>query len=156
MPAAQTQKTYTPRASEITRAWRLVDADGQVLGRLATQLAGLLRGKHRPTFAEHLDVGDYVIVVNAARVRLTGNKARDRLYYRHSNYPGGLKSVSLGEMLERHPDRVIKHAVRGMLPHNALGRKMLRKLKVYAGPDHPHAAQLRATEKQRQKQESPA
>jgi large subunit ribosomal protein L13 len=148
MPAAQTQKTYTPRASEITRAWRLVDAEGQALGRLASQLAGFLRGKHRPTFAEHLDVGDYVIVVNAARVRLTGNKARDRLYYRHSNYPGGLKSVSLGEMLERHPDRVIKHAVRGMLPHNALGRKMLRKLKVYAGPDHPHAAQLRASQKQ--------
>jgi large subunit ribosomal protein L13 len=154
MPA--TQKTYTVRAGEIAHDWRVVDAEGQALGRLATQVASFLRGKHRPTFVEHLDAGDYVVVVNAARVRLTGNKARDRLYYRHSNHPGGLKSVSLGELLDRHPDRVVKHAVRGMLPHNALGRKMLRKLKVYAGPDHPHAAQLRATEKQRQKQESPA
>jgi len=142
-----TQKTYTPRASEVTHAWRLVDAEGQTLGRLATQVAGYLRGKHLPTFAEHMDVGDFVVVVNASRIRLTGNKARDRLYYRHSTYPGGLKSVALGDLLERHPDRVIKHTVRGMLPHNALGRKMLRKLKVYAGADHPHQAQFRADEK---------
>src|SRR5919199_4744057 len=145
-----TQRTYTPRAGEIVQAWRVVDAENQPLGRLASQVAGFLRGKHRPIFAEHMDVGDYVIVVNAARVRLTGNKARDRMYYRHSSYPGGLKAISLGALLERHPDRVVKHAVRGMLPHNALGRKMLRKLKVYAGPDHPHAAQLRATSKQQQ------
>jgi large subunit ribosomal protein L13 len=148
----QTQRTYTPRAGEIAHAWRVVDADGQALGRLASQVAGLLRGKHRPTFAEHMDVGDYVIVVNAARLRLTGNKARDRLYYRHSTYPGGFKAVPLGEVLERHPERVVKHAVRGMLPRTALGRKMLRKLKVYAGADHPHAAQLRATQKQEQEQ----
>jgi large subunit ribosomal protein L13 len=142
-----TQKTYSPKASEITRAWRLVDAEGQTLGRLASQVAGYLRGKHLPTFAEHMDVGDFVVVVNASRIRLTGNKARDRLYYRHSTYPGGLKSVALGDLLARHPERVIKHTVRGMLPHNALGRKLLRKLKVYAGPDHPHAAQFRAAEK---------
>jgi len=145
---AQTQKTYSPKASEITHAWRLVDADGQTLGRLASQVAGFLRGKHRPTFAEHLDLGDYVVIVNASRIRVTGNKANDRFYYRHSGYPGGLKSVSLGEVLAKHPDRVIKHSVKGMLPHNALGRKMLRKLKVYAGPNHPHDAQFRASEKQ--------
>jgi large subunit ribosomal protein L13 len=142
-----TQKTYSPKASEVTRIWRLVDAEGQTLGRLATQVAGYLRGKHQPTFAEHMDTGDFVIVINAGRIRLTGNKARDRVYYRHSTYPGGLKSVALGDLLARHPERVIKHTVRGMLPHTTLGRRMLRKLKVYAGPDHPHAAQLRATEK---------
>lgn len=149
MPSTHTpsQKTYSPKASEVTRAWRLVDAEGQTLGRLATQVAGYLRGKHLPTFAEHMDVGDFVVVVNASRIRLTGNKARDRLYYRHSTYPGGLKAVSLGDLLARHPERVIRHSVRGMLPHNALGRKLLRKLKVYAGPEHPHAAQLRASDK---------
>jgi len=148
-----TQKTFSPKASEITRDWRLIDADGQTLGRLATQVAGYLRGKHRTTFAEHMDMGDYVVVVNASRIRITGNKARDRLYYRHSNYPGGFKSIPLGEVLARHPERVIKHTVRGMLPHNALGRKMLRKLKVYGGATHPHEAQFRATEKQHQKAE---
>jgi large subunit ribosomal protein L13 len=145
--ATLTQRSYTPRASEIVPAWRVVDAENQPLGRLASQVAGFLRGKHQPTFAEHMDLGDYVIVVNASRLRLSGNKARDKFYYRHSNYPGGFKAVSVGEVLERHPERVVKHAVRGMLPHNALGRKMLRKLKIYAGPDHPHQAQLRATEK---------
>jgi len=144
----QNQKTYSPRASEIVRAWRLVDADGQTLGRLATRIASYLRGKHLTTFAQHMDVGDFVVVINASRIRLTGNKARDRFYYRHSNYPGGFKSVALGEVLARHPERVIKHSVRGMLPHNALGRKMLRKLKVYAGAEHPHGAQFRASEKQ--------
>jgi large subunit ribosomal protein L13 len=144
------QKTFSPKASEITRSWRLVDAEGQTLGRLSTQIAGFLRGKHRTIFAEHMDVGDYVVVVNASRVRLTGNKARDRLYYRHSNHPGGFKSIPMGEVLERHPERVIKHSVRGMLPHNALGRKMLRKLKIYAGATHPHEAQFRASEKQEQ------
>ena len=138
---ATTQKTFTPRASEVTHAWRLVDAQGQTLGRLATQIATWLRGKHRATFAEHMDVGDFVVVVNASGIRVTGNKAQQRLYYRHSTYPGGLKSVALGVLLDRHPERVIKHTVRGMLPHNALGRKMLRKLKVYAGDKHPHSAQ---------------
>jgi large subunit ribosomal protein L13 len=153
-----TQKTYSPKASEVTHAWRLVDAEGQTLGRLATQVAGFLRGKHLATFSEHMDLGDFVVVINASRIRLTGNKARQRLYYRHSTYPGGLKSVALGEVLERHPERVIKHTVRGMLPHNALGRKMLRKLKVYGGAEHPHAAQFRASEKldkqQRQAEEA--
>jgi large subunit ribosomal protein L13 len=146
--ATNTQKTYTPKASEVTHAWRLVDAEGQTLGRLATQIAGFLRGKHLPTFAEHMDLGDFVVVVNASAIRLTGNKAQQRFYYRHSTYPGGLKAVALGDVLARHPERVIKHAVRGMLPHNALGRKVLSKLKVYAGPQHPHAAQFRAVEKQ--------
>ena len=150
MPST-TQKTYSPKASEVTHAWRLVDADGQTLGRLATQIATWLRGKHLPTFAEHMDLGDFVVVVNASRIRLTGNKAVQRKYYRHSTYPGGLKAVSLGDLLEKHPERVIKHTVRGMLPHNALGRKMLRKLKIYAGPQHPHSAQFRAAEKQQQR-----
>jgi large subunit ribosomal protein L13 len=145
MPTAQ--KTYSPKASEVTHGWRLVDAQGQTLGRLATQVAMYLRGKHLATFSEHMDMGDFVVVVNASRIRLTGNKAQQRLYYRHSTYPGGLKSVALGDMLARHPDRVIKHAVRGMLPHNTLGRKMLRKLKVYGGGRHPHEAQFRAAEK---------
>ena len=153
---APTQKTYTPRAGEVTHAWRLVDAQGQTLGRLATQIATWLRGKHRPTFAEHMDMGDFVVVVNASAIRLTGNKAEQRRYYRHSTYPGGLKSIALGELLEKHPERVIKHTVRGMLPHNALGRKMLRKLKVYAGPSHPHEAQFRASEKLAQQQQEKA
>ena len=146
-----TQRTYSPKASEVTHAWRLVDAEGQTLGRLATQIATFLRGKHLPTYAEHMDMGDFVVVVNASQIRVTGNKAQQRFYYRHSTYPGGLKSVALGELLARHPERVIKHTVRGMLPHNALGRKMLRKLKVYAGAEHPHDAQFRASEKQQQR-----
>jgi large subunit ribosomal protein L13 len=146
-----TQETFTPKASEVTHAWRVVDAQGQTLGRLATQIAGFLRGKHLPTFSEHMDVGDFVVVVNASAIKLTGNKAQQRFYYRHSTYPGGLKAVALGDVLEKHPERVIKHAVRGMLPHNALGRKVLSKLKVYAGPQHPHAAQFRAVEKQQQR-----
>jgi large subunit ribosomal protein L13 len=146
-----TQKTFTPKASEVTHAWRVVDAEGQTLGRLATQIAGFLRGKHLPSFSEHMDVGDFVVVVNASAIKLTGNKAQQRFYYRHSTYPGGLKAVALGDVLQKHPERVIKHAVRGMLPHNALGRKVLSKLKVYAGPQHPHAAQFRAVEKQQQR-----
>jgi len=158
MPS-NTQKTYTPKASEVTHAWRLVDAEGQTLGRLATQIAGFLRGKHLPTFSEHMDLGDFVVVVNASAIKVTGNKAQQRMYYRHSTYPGGLKSVDLGDLLARQPERVIKHTVRGMLPHHTLGRKMLRKLKVYARPVHPHAAQFRAIEKryqQRASQEQPA
>jgi large subunit ribosomal protein L13 len=146
--ATTTQKTYTPKASEVTHAWRLVDAQDQTLGRLATQIAGWLKGKHLPTYAEHMDLGDFVVVVNARGIRVTGNKASQRFYYRHSTYPGGLKAVALGDVLQKHPDRVIKHAVRGMLPHTTLGRKMLRKLKIYGGPEHPHAAQFRAWEKQ--------
>ena len=146
--ASTTQKTYTPKASEVTHAWRLVDAQDQTLGRLATQIAGWLKGKHLPTYSEHMDLGDFVVVVNARDIRVTGNKASQRFYYRHSTYPGGLKAVALGDLLQKHPERVIKHSVRGMLPHNALGRKMLRKLKIYAGPEHPHTAQFRAYEKQ--------
>jgi large subunit ribosomal protein L13 len=149
--SSTTQKTYSPKASEVTHAWRLVDADGQTLGRLATQIATWLRGKHLPTFSEHMDLGDFVVVVNASGIRVTGNTAAQRMYSRHSTYPGGRNAVALGDLLERHPERVIKHTVRGMLPHNALGRKMLRKLKVYAGPQHPHSAQFRAAEKLQQR-----
>src|SRR5258708_12882715 len=117
---ANTQKTFTPRASEVTHAWRLVDAQGQTLGRLATQIATWLRGKHRAVFAEHMDVGDFVVVVNASGIRVTGNKAEQRRYYRHSTYPGGLKSIALGELLEKHPDRVINPTLPAMSPHNAL------------------------------------
>lgn len=149
------QRTYSPKASEITRSWRVVDAQGKSLGRLASEVAGFLRGKHRPIFAEHMDVGDFVVVINAAQVRVTGNKLRDKMYYRHSNYPGGLKAVALGDVLAKHPDRVVKHAVKGMLPHNVLGRGQLRKLKIYAGPGHPHQAQLRATERAAQRAAQP-
>ena len=142
-----TQKTFTPKPREIQRAWRVVDAEGKSLGRLASEVAGYLRGKHLPTFAEHIDTGDFVIVVNASRVRVTGNKLQAKMYYRHSTYPGGLKAVSLAEMLAKHPERVVRHAVRGMLPHTTLGRAQLAKLKVYGGPAHPHQAQLKATER---------
>lgn len=138
--------TYSTKASDIERQWHVIDASGKTLGRLATQVAGLLKGKHKPIYATHLDTGDYVIVLNAAKVRVTGKKSKEKIYYRHSGYPGGLKAVSLGKMLETHPTRVIEHAVRGMLPHNRLGRAMFKKLKVYAGPTHPHQAQLRTRE----------
>ena len=123
------------------RRWRVVDAEGQVLGRLATRVATMLRGKDRPTFAPHRDEGDFVVVVNAAKVRLTGRKLQQKRYYRHSGYPGGLRSVTAAELLARHPERVITEAVRGMLPKSPLGQRLLRKLKVYPGPEHPHAAQ---------------
>ena len=135
-------KTYSPKASEIVRRWHVIDASGQTLGRLATQIAQLLKGKHKAMYAPHMDVGDFVVVVNAEKVRVTGDKLEQKQYYRHSGYPGGIRSVSLGAQLQAHPTRVIEHAVRGMLPHNALGRAMYRKLKVYAGPTHPHGAQL--------------
>lgn len=134
-------RTYTPRASEIERAWHLVDADGLVLGRLATEVARLLRGKHKAVFAPHIDTGDHVVVVNAAKVVLTAEKAGDKYAYRHSGYPGGLKRTSYAELLSRRPDELVRRAVRGMLPKGTLGREQLAKLKVYAGPDHPHAAQ---------------
>jgi len=135
------EKTYIPKAGEITRDWYLVDANDQNLGRLATQIATVLLGKHKPNFTPGMDTGDFVVVVNCERVRVTGNKLEEKFYYRHSLYPGGLKSISLREQLQKHPDRVIRSAVWGMLPHNKFGRKLIKKLKVYAGPDHPHAAQ---------------
>lgn len=135
------EKTYVPKASEITQEWLLVDANDQNLGRLATQIASLLLGKHKPTFTPGVDTGDYVIVVNCERVRVTGNKLEEKIYYRHSQYPGGLKAITLRDQLKKFPERVIRDAVWGMLPKNKLGRKLIKKLKVYAGPDHPHQAQ---------------
>jgi large subunit ribosomal protein L13 len=134
-------KTYVPKAGEITREWVLVDANDQNLGRLATQIASILLGKHKPTFTPGVDTGDYVVVVNCERIRVTGNKMEEKFYYRHTLYPGGLKSINLRDQLAKHPERVIHSAVWGMLPHNKLGRKMIKKLKIYAGPEHPHEAQ---------------
>ena len=134
-------RTYSTKPSEVVRAWHVVDADGLVLGRLSTEVARILRGKHRPIFAPHLDTGDHVIVVNAAKIVLTSNKADVKMAYHHSGYPGGLRATSYTRLLEENPEEVITRAVRGMLPKGTLGRKMLTKLKVYAGPEHPHAAQ---------------
>ena len=135
-------KTYVVKAGEIERKWRVIDASGQNLGRLASKIATILRGKHKPTFTPGLDVGDYVVVVNAEKVAVTGKKPTEKMYYTVSMYPGGIRATSLRTQLAAHPDRVIKHAVWGMLPHNKLGKAMLKKLKVYAGPEHPHQAQL--------------
>jgi large subunit ribosomal protein L13 len=138
-------KTYYPKASEIERKWFVVDANGENLGRLATRIAAVLLGKHKPTFTPGVEMGDYVVVVNAERVTVTGTKTVSKLdtkvYYRHSGYPGGLKSVTLRDQLKKHPDRVVRTAVWGMLPHNRMGRSLLKRLKVYAGPDHPHGMQ---------------
>lgn len=134
-------KTVIPKKDQIEQKWYIVDAEGLVLGRLATQVATVLRGKHKPIFTPHLDVGDYVVVVNADKVKLSGRKAQQKEYFRHSGYPGGAKFISFQRMIERHPDRVIKLAVKGMLPHNRLGRKLIKKLKVYSGAKHPHKAQ---------------
>lgn len=134
-------RTYTARASDIQREWWVVDATGQTLGRLATQIAVILRGKHKPTYTPHLDCGDHVVVINADKVRVTGRKLDQKVYYRHSSYPGGLKSITLREQLRKHPTRVIQLAVRGMLPKNRLGRQMIKKLRVYAADSHPHEAQ---------------
>jgi large subunit ribosomal protein L13 len=134
-------KTYTPKAGDVARHWWVVDAENQVLGRLATRIATVLRGKHKPTYTPHLDTGDYVVVVNADKVRLTGRKPEQKTYFRHSGYMGGERHVPFREMMERHPHRVIELAVKGMLPKNNLGRLMRRKLKVYAGAAHPHEAQ---------------
>jgi large subunit ribosomal protein L13 len=136
-----TVRTFSPKAGDIQRQWHVIDASDVVLGRLASQAATLLRGKHKPIFAPHVDTGDFVIVVNASKVALSGSKLADKRAYRHSGYPGGLRSLSYGELLARHPEQVVEKAVRGMLPKNSLGRQMLRKLKVYSGPDHPHQAQ---------------
>jgi large subunit ribosomal protein L13 len=134
-------KTYYPKAGEISQEWFVADANGQNLGRFATKIATILIGKHKPDFTPGVDTGDYVVVVNCERVVVTGNKLEDKKYYHHSGYPGGLKEITLRDQLAKHPDRVITAAVWGMLPHNKYGRKILKKLKVYAGPDHPHQAQ---------------
>jgi len=138
-------RTYSPKPGEVERQWHVIDATDVVLGRLASQIAILLRGKHKPTYAPHVDTGDFVIVVNADRVALTGNKHEQKLAYRHSGYPGGLRTINYKDLLERHPTKAVEKAVKGMLPHTSLGRQMFRKLKVYAGPDHPHQAQQPAT-----------
>ena len=134
-------KSYMPSASAIERKWYVVDAEGQTLGRLASEIAKVLRGKNKPTYTPHIDTGDYVIVVNAEKIKVSGNKLNDKVYYRHSDYVGGLKSVTLKEALQKNPVFVIEHAVKGMLPKGPLGRQMGKKLFVYAGPDHKHAAQ---------------
>ena len=134
-------KTYSPKPEHIERSWYVVDASGQVLGRLASEVATLLRGKHKPVFAPHVDTGDFVIVINAGKVALTGNKRQTKVAYRHSGYPGGLRRTGYEELLTKRPDRAIEQAVKGMLPHNRLGRQLIKKLKVYAGGEHPHAAQ---------------
>ncbi|MDN4471540.1 50S ribosomal protein L13 [Demequina zhanjiangensis] len=134
-------RTYSPKAGDVTKDWYVIDATDVVLGRLASQAAQLLRGKHKATFAPHVDSGDFVIIINAEKIALTGNKLTDKMVYRHSGYPGGLKTKAIGELLEQQPERVIENAVKGMLPHNKLGRAQISKLKVYAGAEHPHAAQ---------------
>ena len=134
-------KTYSTKASEIKRDWHVIDATDQVLGRLATRAAGLLMGKHKPIFSRNLDVGDYVVIINAGKVRVTGDKAKQKVYYRHSGYPGGLKSITYDKLMQTDPTRVIEHAVKGMLPHTRLGANMMKKLKVYVGDTHPHPAQ---------------
>lgn len=134
-------RTFSPKPSDVQRQWHVIDASDVVLGRLASHVATLLRGKHKPYFAPHLDTGDFVIIVNAEKVALTGKKLEQKRAYRHSGYPGGLRSVSYSELLEKHPERAVEKAVKGMLPKNSLGREMAKKLKVYAGPEHPHQAQ---------------
>ena len=135
------RKTISAKPNEVERTWYVVDAEGKTLGRLSTEIARILRGKHKPSYTPHVDTGDYVIVINADKVRVTGKRLDQKMYYRHSGYMGGLKTVSLRRMLETHPERVIEHAVKGMLPKNRLGRQMYKKLKVYASPDHPRQAQ---------------
>ena len=138
---AKLQKTFTPKPADLSQEWLVVDAADDPLGRLSSEVAQLLRGKHKPTFAPHVDGGDYVVVVNAEKVAISGNKAIDKMYYRHSGFPGGLRELSFAEMQERYPERIIQAAVKGMTPKNRLGRQIMSKLRVYAGPDHPHAAQ---------------
>lgn len=134
-------KTYYAKPNEVERAWLLIDAEDQVLGRLAAQVARILKGKHKPQYTPHVDTGDFVVIINADKIRVTGVKATDKIYYHHSGYVGGLKSETFQEAMAKHPERVIEHAVKGMLPKNTLGRAMGKKMKVYAGPEHPHAAQ---------------
>ncbi|HCK93781.1 MAG TPA: 50S ribosomal protein L13 [Gammaproteobacteria bacterium] len=134
-------KTFSAKPSDIKRKWLILDAEGKTLGRISTEIARVLRGKHKPEYTPHMDLGDFVIVVNASKVRITGNKFNDKMYYRHTGYPGGIRGMNFKKLVAEHPDRVIELAVKGMLPKNALGRAMYRKLKVYAGAEHPHAAQ---------------
>lgn len=134
-------KTYTARLADIERRWLVVDAEGSTLGRLATQVASVLKGKHKPMYTPHIDTGDHVVVINAAKIALSGRKAEDKKYFHHTMYPGGASWTSIREVMEKHPDRVIHNAVRGMLPKTKLGRAMIKKLKIYAGPEHPHEAQ---------------
>ncbi len=134
-------KTFSAKADEIKREWFIIDAENVILGRMATEIARRLRGKHKPEFTPHVDTGDYIVVVNAEKLAVTGNKMKNKIYYKHTGYVGNLKSISLEKQLQKHPEKVIETAVKGMLPKNALGRTMYRKLKVYAGPNHPHEAQ---------------
>lgn len=134
------RRTWSPKAKDVTHGWFIVDAEGKTLGRLATVIASTLRGKDKPTYAPHMDMGDYVVVINAEKIQVTGNKETEKVYSRHSGYPGGLTQVSVRTVRQKHPERLIKYAVRGMLPKSALGQDQLRKLKVYAGSDHPHAS----------------
>jgi len=136
-----TTKTFTPRAGDIERQWFVVDAEGKTLGRLASQIAHVLRGKHKPTYSPHMDLGDHIVVINAEKIRVTGRKADQKVYYRHTGYPGGLRTTTYEDMLGKHPERILRIAVKGMLPNNILGRQMFKKLRVYAGPEHEHAAQ---------------
>ncbi len=138
-------KTFSAKKESVTRSWYLVDATDKTLGRLSTEIANRLRGKHKPTFTPHVDTGDYIVVVNAEKIKVTGNKATDKLYYHHTGYPGGIKSISFEKLIEKAPERVIEKAVKGMMPKNKLSRAMLSKLKVYAGNEHPHSAQQPTT-----------
>ncbi|AAM73004.1 MAG TPA: 50S ribosomal protein L13 [Chlorobaculum sp.] len=135
-------KTYSAKPGEVKRTWHIIDAENQVLGRMAAQIANVLRGKHKPQFTPHIDTGDFVVVTNAAKVALSGKKRDDKTYFSHSHYPGGVRIDSVKDLLQKKPEKVIEHAVWGMLPHNNLGRQLFKKLKVYAGPEHPHAAQM--------------
>lgn len=137
-------KTYSAKASDIDRQWHVIDASGETLGRLSTRIARLLMGKHKPIYTPNQDTGDFVVVINADKIKVTGNKTEQKLYYRHSGYPGGLKSIPLGKMMQTAPTRAIEHAVRGMLPHTRLGERMRKKLKVYAGDKHPHLGQVKS------------
>jgi large subunit ribosomal protein L13 len=136
-------KTYTAKASDIKHEWHVIDASDKILGKLAVQVADMLMGKHKPMFSRNLDTGDFVVVINAEKIRVTGNKTKQKMYYRHSGYPGGLKTISLEKMMQTHPTRVIEHAVKGMLPHTRLGASMMRKLRVYVGDNHPYQAQIK-------------
>lgn len=134
-------KTYSIKQKDIKREWYLIDASGKVLGRLASRVASILKGKHKPTYSPHLDVGDHVIIINADKIKVTGKKFHQKEYYHHTGYPGGLRSVSFGKIFQEKPERILYHAIWGMLPHNRLGRKMIKKLRIYAGAEHPHQAQ---------------
>ena len=136
-----TTKSFTPRAVDIERQWFVVDAEGKTLGRLASRIAHILRGKHKPTYSPHMDLGDHIVVINAEKIRVTGRKAEKKVYYRHTGYPGGLRTTTYEDMLNKHPERILRIAVKGMMPNNILGRQMFKKLRVYVGPEHDHAAQ---------------